>query len=317
MIVTANKSYVLTDSRYTEHAISETKGFEIVEYESSLPAFFGEFAKKRGFSRVGFESHDLSIFDFKRSKKFCRGIKLIPVAHLVEGLRSIKDPAEISKLKKAVDIADSAFSHALNSVKPGQTEGEIAWEMEKFMRDRGAEKMAWDPFIVASGANSSMAHWGAGNRKIAKNDMVLVDYGCVWEGYHCDISRVFFVGRPSDEQKKIYNLVLDAQKLGKSLVMDGKVGAIIDKKVRSFMEKNTKHFYRHSLGHGIGLEVHELPRLSIHSKNKLRAGNVLTVEPGIYVPGWGGVRIEDIVEVTKDGCNVLTKAPKDISGVTV
>ena len=196
-------------------------------------------------------------------------------------------------------------------------EKEVAWEMEKFMKEKGVQNMAWSPFIVASGANSSMAHWGATDRKLKKNDMVLVDYGCVWSGYYSDITRVFFVGKPTNEQRRIYNLVLDAQELGKSFVRDGKVGATIDRKVRSFLGKNTKHFYRHSLGHGVGLEVHELPRLSINSKNKLKAGNVVTVEPGVYIPGWGGVRIEDIVVVTKDGCNTLTKAPKDISEVII
>lgn len=317
MVVSLNKSYVLTDSRYTEHATQQTRGFEVVEYESSLPAFFGGFSKKLGFSRVGFESHDLSIFNFKRLKRFCRHLKLVPVAHLVEDLRSIKDQSEISKLRKAVQIADSAFIHILNSVGVGMTEKEVAWEMEKFLKEQGAAKVAWDPFIVALGSNSSMAHWGATDKKIKKNDTVLVDYGCVWEGYHSDVSRVFFVGEPSDRQKKIYNLVLEAQKLGKSLVKDGKIGATIDKKVRAFLEKKSQYFYRHSLGHGVGLEVHELPRLSIHSKNKLQAGNVVTVEPGIYIPGWGGVRIEDIVVVTEDGCNTITKAPKDIKEVTI
>jgi Xaa-Pro aminopeptidase len=317
MVVTLKKSYILTDSRYTEHAAGETNGFEIVEYDSSLASAFGELSKKLGFSRVGFESHGLSIFNFKKLKKFCKHLKLIPVAHLIEDLRSIKDYSEASKLKKAINIADSAFTYVLNNAKVGMTEKELAWEMEKFMKENGAQNIAWSPFIVASGANSSMAHWGATDRRLKKNDMVLVDYGCVWEGYHSDITRVFFMGKPTSEQRKVYNLVLGAQRLGKSLVKSGKVGATIDKKVREFLEKGNKHFYRHSLGHGIGLEVHELPRLSINSKNKLVAGNVVTVEPGIYIPGWGGVRIEDIVIVTKEGCNTLTKAPKNINEVTI
>ena len=316
-MITPGASYLLTDSRYTEHAINETTGFKVVEYESSIAAFFGDFSKKRKFRRVGFESHDISIFNFKQLKKYCKHLKLIPTAHLIEDIRAVKDEVEIENLREAISIGDKAFDHILNYAKPGMTEIEVAWEMEKFMRNQGAEKMAWDPFIVASGVNSSMPHWGAGTRKIKKNDMVLVDYGCVYEGYHSDITRVFLVGKPSEEQKRIYDLVLEAQKLGQSLIKEGKIGAQIDRKVRQYLEKQTENFYRHSLGHGVGLEVHELPRLSIHSKNKLEKGNVVTVEPGVYIPGWGGVRLEDIVLVKENGVEVLTKAPKDINSVTV
>jgi len=323
VVVTLDKSYILTDSRYTEHATGEAPGFEITEYEASLPEFFGEFSAKLNLKRVGFESHDLSVFNLRRLRRFTKHLKLVPVAHLIEDLRTVKDQVEIENIASAVRIADTAFDYILNFVKPGKTEVEIAWEMEKFMRDAGAEKMAWDPFIVASGQNSSMAHWGASEEKIKKNDMVLVDYGCVVGGYYSDTSRVFFVGRPTTEQKKVYNLVLDAQKLGESLVKEGARGSTIDKKVRSFLEKNlpagrqAQNIYRHSLGHGVGLEIHELPRLSIHSKNKLQYCNVLTVEPGVYIPGWGGVRLEDVVVVEKEGCRVLTKASKDIKEVTI
>jgi Xaa-Pro aminopeptidase len=317
VLITPEKSLILTDSRYTEHAINQTDGFEVFEYGSSLAGFFADLTKKLGVKRVGYESHDLSVFSFKRLKRFCKHLKLIPVAHLIESLREVKDPDEIEKVKKAVKIADRAFDHILNFIKPGMTETHVAWEAEKFMRGVGAEKNAWEPFIVASGANSSMAHWGATNKKIGKNDMVLLDYGCVFEGYHSDTSRVIFIGKPSSEQRQIYDWVLEAQALGENLVKSGKIGSTIDKKIRRFLEKKTKYFYRHSLGHGVGLEVHELPTLGINSKNKLQASNTLTVEPGIYISKWGGVRLEDIVVVTKNGCEVLTKAPKNIKDVTI
>ncbi len=317
VIVTNDKSYVLTDFRYSEHATLHTKNFEIIEYDTLLPRFFGEFSKKKGFSRVGFESHALSVHNFKKLRRFSKHLKLVPTTHFVEDLRSTKDDLEIVKLKKAVEIADKAFNHVLNFVKVNMTEVEVAWEMEKFMRGEGATRMAWSPFIVATGPNSSMAHWGASNRKIQKGDMVLIDYGCVYDGYYSDTTRVIFIGKPTDEQKKVYNRVLDAQKLGEGLVKDGKLASIIDKKVRAFLEKYNKYYYRHSLGHGVGLEVHELPRLSTHSKNKLQTGNVVTVEPGVYVPNWGGVRLEDMVVVKDDSCEILTKAPKNIKEVTV
>ena len=242
---------------------------------------------------------------------------MVPVAHLIEEIRAVKGDDEVSRLKKSASIAAKAFNHILNVIKPGVTEAEIAWEMEKYMRRTGAEKMAWEPFIVATGPNSSMPHYGAGEVKIKRGDMVQLDYGCSWQGYKCDISRVVFVGKPSEEQARIYNLVLEAQKLGLSLVKDGKSGAAVDLAVRKFLEKETPHFYRHSLGHGVGLEVHELPYVNARRKSRLEAGNVITIEPGIYIPRWGGVRIEDTVLVTKDGYQTLTKAPKKIGEVTI
>jgi len=322
LLVTQEGSYILTDSRYTEHAAKAVDNFEILEYEGSLPAFFGEVARKLKLARVGFESHDLSVFNLKRLKKFCKSTKLVPVAHLVEGLRAVKDHFEVENIRKAASIADSAFDHILNFARAGTTEAHIAWEMEKFMRESGAEKMAWDPFIVAATPNSSMAHYGAADVRIKKNDMVLVDYGAVYKGYYSDITRVFFVSRPTTEQKKIYDLVYDAQKLGISLVRKGRRGNFIDKKVKDYLKEKLpaakkEYFYRHGLGHGVGLAVHELPRLSIHSKSKLVAGNVLTVEPGVYIPAWGGIRLEDIVVVKENGCEVLSKAPKEIKEVTI
>src|SRR4030067_2237808 len=310
VLVTPEKNFVITDSRYTEHVSKGTAGFEVVETSEGIgPTLVDLFGKNR-LKRVGYESHDLSVFSYQRIKKFTKGAKLVPVAHLIEEIRAVKSDDEVSKLKKSASIAAKAFNHILNVIKPGVTEAEIAWEMEKYMRRTGAEKMAWEPFIVATGPNSSMPHYGAGEGKIKRGDMVQLDYGCSWQGYKCDISRVVFVGKPSEEQARIYNLVLEAQKLGLSLVKDGKSGAAVDLAVRKFLEKETPHFYRHSLGHGVGLEVHELPYVNARRKSRLEAGNVITIEPGIYIPRWGGVRIEDTVLVTKTGCQVLTKAPK-------
>ena len=149
LIITPDVSYLLTDSRYTEQAINETTGFKVVEYESSVASFFGDFSKKLKFKRVGFESHDISIFNFKRLKKYCKHLKLIPKAHLIEDLRVVKDEVEIENLKKAIGIADKAFIHILNFAKPGMAEKEIAWELEKYMSGIGAVKMAWEPVIAA------------------------------------------------------------------------------------------------------------------------------------------------------------------------
>jgi len=317
VLVTHEKNFIVTDSRYTEHVSRETNGFEVVETSEGIgPTLVDLFGKNR-LKRVGYESHDLSVFSYQRIKKFTKGAKLVPVAHLIEEIRAVKRDDEISKLKKSAGLAAKAFNHILNFIKPGVTEAGIAWEMEKYMRDAGAEKMAWEPFIVAVGPNASMPHYGAGDTKVKKGDTVQLDYGCSWQGYKCDISRVVFVGRPSEEQVKTYNLVHQAQELGLSLVKEEALAGLIDRKVQKFLEKHTKYFYRHSLGHGVGLEVHELPYVNARRKGKLEAGNVITIEPGIYIPRWGGVRIEDTVLVTKDGYQVLTKAPKQINEVTI
>lgn len=317
VLITTTNQFAITDSRYTEHAVLETKGFDVVEADQGVGPAFRKIAKSSNLVRIGFESHHLSVYALRRIKKFARGIKLIPTTGLIEALRSIKDEAEAVYISKAASIADEAFLHALTFVRPGKTEKEVAWELEKFMREKGAQSMAWSPFVVAAGKNSSMAHWGAADTKIKKGDMVLLDYGCVYGGYNCDISRVIFVSRPNIEQAGVYNLVLDAQKLGLSLVKEGRLGATIDKKVRNFLEKNTKYSYHHALGHGVGLEIHELPWVNARRKSRLVTGNVVTVEPGIYIPGWGGVRIEDLVLVTKKGCKALSTAPKQIKEVTI
>jgi Xaa-Pro aminopeptidase len=317
VLVTKKKSFIITDSRYTEHAVRESVDFEVIETNEGVGPTLREIIAKEKLSRLGYESHHLSIFSFKRTKKFLKGTKLIPVAHLIEEIRGVKENSEIANIEKSISIAEKTLKHILKFIRVGIREREVAWEMERYMRDKGAEKMAWDPFIVAAGKNASMAHWGASSTKIKKGDLVQLDYGCSYQGYVCDISRVIFIGKPSEEQKRIYSLVIEAQKLALSLVKSGRQAATIDKKVRSFLERHTKHFYRHALGHGVGLDVHEFPYLNINRKNKLEEGNVITIEPGIYIPGWGGVRIEDMVLVTKTGYRLLTKPPKKIEEVTV
>lgn len=317
LLITLNRNYILTDSRYTQQATLETKVFEVTEYDNQIEKFFGNFVRKVGVKSVGFESQHLSVSSFQKLKKFCQKVKFVPTDNFVQELRSIKDEGEIKNIKKAVKIADKTFEYILNKVKPGMTEKEVAWEMEQYIKNSGADGLAWEPIIVASGANSSMAHWGAGDREIKNKDTVLLDFGCVWQGYCSDITRIIFVGQPTDLQKRIYDMVLSASLLGESLISKGKEASLIDKTVKSFLENQTKNSYRHGLGHGVGLEVHELPKLSTQSKSKLEENNTVTIEPGIYIPGWGGIRLEDIGVVKRDGFELLTKSPKNINEVTI
>lgn len=315
-LITKRENYYLTDTRYSEH-VTKATNFKIIESNSGIDSSLEGLVDKLKIRSIGFESHDLSVFSRGQIKRHLKGVKLIPVDHLIEVKRSVKDDQEISGIKKSSSIADSAFDHIRKFITPGIKESDVAWELEKYMRIQGADAMAWSPFIVAAGKNSSMAHWGATETKIKKGDMVQLDYGCSYKGYVCDISRVVFVGEPNEKQKKIYMQVFEAQKIGLSLVKEGVNGAEIDKKVQGFLKKKTKYYYKHSLGHGVGINVHELPYVSTSRKNKLEAGNVITIEPGIYIPGWGGVRIEDTILVTKTGYKLLTKAPKKIEAIVV
>jgi len=317
LLITKEKAFIFSDSRYTEEIGARVKNFELIEYKGGFTDFLKEFLEKEKLNKLGFESHDLSVFTFQQLRKKLKGIKLIPAAHAIETLREFKDQEEIKLIKKAVSIAADSFDYLRKNVTVGQTEIEIARKLESFMKEKGAEKNAWDNFIVAAGSNSSMVHYAAGKRKIKKGDQVLIDWGCVYQGYHCDISRVIFMGEPNSKQREVYNLVLEAQKRGIEKIRVGRPTSVVDKAAREFLESKSDFAFGHSVGHGVGLEVHELPRVNSVSKTKLAAGQVITVEPGIYEPGWGGVRIEDMVLVTEAGGVVLTELPKNLDQIIV
>lgn len=318
ILVTPAAAFIITDSRYTEHANKETTGFEVLEItQGTITGVLEKLCHELKIKRLGFESHHLSVLLFRRIKKALKSVRLVPVGNLVENLRTQKDEDEIAKLTIAAKITSEAFVHILKVIHPDMTEVDVTWKLTRFMRQKGAEKNAWEPLIVASGENSSMAHYASGSRKIKQGDMVLLDFGCVYQGYCSDMTRVLFIGDPDSKKRKIYQAVLQAQKLGISLVKVGRKTSLIDEKVRRSLEEITEFPYRHGLGHGVGLQVHELPTLSNLVKQKLLFGNVVTIEPGIYEPLWGGVRIEDMVLVTKDGPQVLTKAPKELNEVIV
>lgn len=315
LLITAKKAFILTDGRYTEEAVESTPHFETREF-GLIETFWKNLFRELKVQKVGYESRDLSVFDLKRLKKLAK-VRFVPTIDLLEGLRATKDQEEIVLLKKSADISDQAFNFVLKNIKPGQTEREIAWEMEKFMRECGAEKNAWNPLIVASGSNSSKVHYAAGERKLKKGDQVLLDWGCYFKGYASDISRMAFLGTPTEKQAQVYTLVLEAQKLAIEQVRADKPNKLVDLAARDFLTKKTKFTFSHAVGHGVGLEVHELPQVNFRTKEKLNVGDVITVEPGIYEPGWGGVRIEDMVLVKKKGIELLTKAPKILAQIVV
>jgi Xaa-Pro aminopeptidase len=232
---------------------------------------------------------------------------------LVENIRAVKDENELIKIKNAIALADEALAHIVGFIEPSMTEKEVAWELEVFMRTHGAEKLAFD-LIVGSGPNGAMPHATVSERVIQAGEPIVMDLGAVIDGYHSDLTRTICAGRPNDRFKEIYDIVLEAQLTAEQNIRPGMQGKQADDVARQVIEKaDYGKEFGHGLGHGVGLAVHEKPGVGRLSEDVLEPGMVFTIEPGIYLPGWGGVRIEDIVVMGKDGVEVLTQASKNVS----
>lgn len=311
VLLTGKGAYFITDFRYVEQAKKQTEGYEIVELSSNFEKGLNELLKKDGVKRLGFESKAISHEQFLKYNEVLE-VELQKTTDLIEGLRVIKGPEEIEKIKKAVEITDAAFAHILGIIKPGVTEREIALELEFYQKRMGGEKNAFD-FIVASGQRSSLPHGVASDKVIEKGDFVTLDFGVFYQGYCSDLTRTVVVGEPDEKQKEIYGLVLKAQLAVIERVKAGMSCKEVDEIARGIIgEAGYRENFGHGLGHGIGLEIHEAPRVSFTSETILQPGMVVTNEPGIYIPGWGGVRIEDDLLITEEGCEVLNKAPKEL-----
>jgi len=316
LLVSTDEACLLTDGRYTEQAAQETQGFEIIARRRGLMEWAGRTAKRLNLSRLGFEAHHLSV---AQHEDLARGgrIELCGQPRTIEQLRQKKDAAEIRKVERAVRVAEDAFLRIRPQVKPGRTERELAHMLDSAMWDLGAEGPSF-PTIVAAGERSSLPHAKPTNRKIASGDAVLFDWGARVDSYTSDLTRVLFVDRISPVFEKIYGIVLDAQRRALRKVKTGLTADQIDRAARDAIKsrRHGKHF-GHGLGHGIGLEIHELPVINGRSKTELKPGMIFTVEPGIYLPGRGGVRIEDDVLVTRGGGRVLTSMPKSLRDMVV
>ncbi|WP_419881334.1 M24 family metallopeptidase [Peribacillus sp. B-H-3] len=311
VLISQSEAKFITDFRYTEQAGKQAQGYEIVQHKGSIPEEVAKQAKDMGIKKLGFEQDHLTFSSFKSYENAFDG-ELIPVSGLVEKLRLIKTPSEIKILKEAADIADAAFTHIVDFIRPGITELDVSNELEFFMRKQGATSSSFD-IIVASGKRSALPHGVATDKVIETGDFVTLDYGAYFNGYVSDITRTLAVGQPSDELKKIYNIVLEAQLRAMAGIKPGMTGKEADALTRNLIdEKGYGEYFGHSTGHGIGLEVHEGPALSLKSDIILEPGMAVTVEPGIYLPGIGGVRIEDDTIVTKEGNEALTHSSKEL-----
>ena len=314
LVVTDSNALLVTDSRYAEQAAAESPMFAIEVAPGVASTLATQAAARLGSRRVGFEADAVS---YELWESMVGGVShgqdavLVPCRGLVEGLRVIKSPDELALLQKAVEITSAAFEQTLPLVRPGAVERDLALEIEFRMKQAGAEELSFD-LIVASGSRSSLPHGRASDRVVGAGEFIVFDIGARFRGYHSDMTRTVFTGSPGAAQREIYETVLRAQLLGIESVRPGALCRDVDGAARNCIEKGG-HAGRfgHGTGHGVGLCVHEAPRVGPLSPEVLAAGMVVTVEPGIYIPGAGGVRIEDMVVVTEDGHRVMTPTPKD------
>lgn len=314
VLITGRHARLLTDFRYTEQASLQAPGFEIIRHGAPWFRAFGEQVSELGLERLGFEAEHVSVADLESLREAAPGLDLVGLRGTVEELRLVKDETEIALIERAVTCSDEAFRKVLASgvLRPGVREFEVAAEIEHHMRLGGASRAAFDT-IVASGPRSSLPHGRASGRVLSAGDLVTMDFGAVVDGYCSDITRTVVIGAADPEQRRVYDLVLRAQLAGLRAVAPGAGGREVDEAARAVIRDggHGEHF-GHGLGHGVGIAVHEGPRLSPVSESVLRAGMVTSVEPGVYLTGWGGVRIEDLVVVTASGCRVLTRSPKEL-----
>lgn len=310
IIITKEKNILFTDFRYTQQAKNQTEDFEIVEISRTNP--ITNFLKEMDMKRVGFEDDKMSFSTYSNYKEALSSTEMVPLKGLMLDLRAIKDEKELEVIRQASKIADNGFKYILGFIKPGMKESDVALELEFFMRKQGATGVSFD-FIVASGKRSSMPHGVASDKVIELGDFVTIDFGCVYNGYCSDMTRTIVVGKANEKQKEIYNIVLEAQLKVIEAAKANMSGIELDNIARQYIiEKGYGDKFGHGLGHGIGLDVHELPNVNTLGEKLLKPNMVISDEPGIYIEDFGGVRIEDLLIITEDGCEVLNSSPKEL-----
>lgn len=310
LFITKSGSVFLTDSRYIEAAKNKIICCDVEEQKGKLM----DYAKRFNCKVLAVEADRLTVTQLKNLRKALHGIKLTTVGtdKIIDSFRAVKNEAEIENICKAQRIAEAAFDHILGFIKVGVTEKEVALELDHYMLSHGADGLSFET-IAISGANTSKPHGVPTDKKIEHGDFVTMDYGAVVNGYHSDMTRTVAVGAASDEQKKIYKIVFEAQLAVLRVLKNGVKCSDADKAARDVItEAGYGEYFRHSTGHGVGIEIHEKPFISPKSTVTLHSGNVVTDEPGIYIPGKFGVRIEDMALITENGCKNLTKAPKEL-----
>jgi len=317
LFITATQAYLATDSRYWEQVGQQAPDFTLAKIEAGKSnQLFADLVRAAGATRVGYEAGDVTVASYRELQKALRPdraraiARLVPTKGLVEGLRAIKDAAELALIEQAVALGDAAFAYGVQRMRPGMTEKQAAWEIERYLREHGAEGVAFE-LIVASGPNGAMPHARPSERVIQAGEPIVIDMGCRIDGYNSDLTRTIVLGEPGEKFREVYAIVLQAQLAAEAALRAGPKGKEIDAVARQvIVEAGYGDYFGHGLGHGVGLAVHEEPGLGKLGEKPLQPNMVCTIEPGIYLPGEFGVRIEDMAVVTADGCRVLTKAQK-------
>ena len=313
VVVTAEKCFYFTDSRYIEAAGNLITGAEIAMtgHSRNYRAMVQEVVEQCGIKTMGFEENYLSVAEYELWEKGLTA-KLVPAQKLVNSLRAAKDEEEIALMRKAQEITDKAFDEILKFIQPGMTEQEIAAKLQYDMLRFGAEKMSFDP-IVVSGPNGSLPHGIPSAKQVQQGEFITMDFGCKYGGYCSDMTRTVALGEPTGEMQKVYQTVLEAQLAGIAVTKAGVPGKSIDAAARKVIEDaGYGEYFGHGYGHSLGIEIHESPNANTREETLLPVGAVVSAEPGIYLPGKFGVRIEDVTVLTADGCMVLTKSPKEL-----
>lgn len=311
VLISEKEAILIVDFRYVEQGHTQAENYHIVKQSNSAIESVASLVSEMGITKLGFEQNHMTYEIFHNYQDDVK-TELVPTSNVVENLRMIKNEREITLLREAGKIADAAFKHITNYIKPGLTELDVNHELEAYMRQQGATSSSFDT-IVASGYRSAMPHGVASEKVIEKGDMVTLDFGALYKGYRSDMTRTVAVGEPAEELKNIYQIVLEALKLGSESVRPGTLCQDVDQVTRQFItEKGYGKNFGHGTGHAIGLDIHENPFFSAKSEDSLAPGMVMTVEPGIYLPDIGGVRIEDDLLVTEDGHERLIHSPKDL-----
>lgn len=311
VLVTMKQAYFITDFRYTSQAAQQAEGFELRIHQKGIDQEVHQILQAEAVATVGIEAANMNVDQYLGVQElFTAQIK--PTTAFIEELRQIKDQAEISLIHQACQMTDQAFEHILTFIKPGISEIEVANELERFLKAKGASAMSFDT-IVASGVRSSMPHGVASEKIIESGDVVTLDFGCYYQGYSSDITRTIAVGSISDQMKEIYDIVLTAHQRVIDGTKPGMTGKEIDALARDYInEKGYGDYFGHSTGHGLGLAVHEMPSISWKNEQAVEVGMVITDEPGIYLPDIGGVRIEDDLLITENGVESLNVSPKEL-----
>lgn len=312
LLISRTTALLAVDFRYVEQAGMEAPGFEIVHIKGEPAVWLPDLAAGNNVRNIGFESNHLPFATYQKLRTALKkhDIKLTPTENMVESLRATKEKEEIESIAAAAALADAAFEYARSIIRPGITEKQVAWGVEKFLRSQGSETVPFDT-IIASGPNSALPHARASERHIQEKEPIVIDLGARVNGYCSDLTRTIVLGNGDGTFSRIYDTVLGAQLTALATLTAGMTGGEVDSLARTAIEEaGYGEKFGHGLGHGVGLNPHELPRLSPDSSDVLQENMVFTIEPGVYVPGWGGIRIEDTVVLQNGKTRPLTRSEK-------